>query len=255
MWLINIIQNYNSIQENLNEVRGIPTADSQTFFQMQIIFKTTVTIWHFLHKVKTKQGNLAPLIVPHHRVWFILSTNVKLCVYRPAQALMAPGGWGSLNFNSQRMKVARFSAPHTHCTPPSPQGNIPGMHLCLRLSGPQGHSAAGKIKLKKMWPQLEFIYYLSGCSELPQPTTIIQSNRTNPLCSYQTLWCLVQHWWKKNENLFKEWRWWSLSWLLHCFQGLLHLYIQDQVLQELLEPEHGVMILWSVCISLLVHTV
>jgi len=34
--------------------------------------------------------------------------------------------------------------------PPLPPGNIPGTHFCWRLSRPQGHSAAGRIRSMKI---------------------------------------------------------------------------------------------------------
>jgi len=45
--------------------------------------------------------------------------------------------------DSRHMKVVRLSAVRAdHLYPP---GNIPGIHLCQRLSRPQGHNAAGMI--------------------------------------------------------------------------------------------------------------
>ena len=46
-----------------------------------------------------------------------------------------------------RVKVVRLSALCTgHLYPPPPQGNIPAIHFCRRLSRSQEHSAAGRIK-------------------------------------------------------------------------------------------------------------
>ena len=46
--------------------------------------------------------------------------------------------------DSRQMKVVRPYAQAAF-TPP-PQRKIVGAHLCLRLSRPQGHSAAGRVK-------------------------------------------------------------------------------------------------------------
>jgi hypothetical protein len=54
-----------------------------------------------------------------------------------------------------------------------PPSNLPGTHFCYRLSRPQGHSAAGRIRL------IEKIHLigirtrdLPACGILPQPTTL-----------------------------------------------------------------------------------
>ena len=49
--------------------------------------------------------------------------------------------------DSRHMKVVRFSALRTGCL--YPLSNIPGTHSWLRLSRPQGHSAAGRITSMK----------------------------------------------------------------------------------------------------------
>ena len=45
------------------------------------------------------------------------------------------------------MKVVRLSVLRTGRL--YPLGNIPGTHFCLRLSRPQGHSVAGRIRSMK----------------------------------------------------------------------------------------------------------
>jgi hypothetical protein len=51
---------------------------------------------------------------------------------------------GSRRFQDNRhMKVIRLSALSTGCL--YPPGNIPDIHVCLKLSQPQDHSAVGRI--------------------------------------------------------------------------------------------------------------
>jgi hypothetical protein len=62
------------------------------------------------------------------------------------QPLSRPDGSRRLSprFQDKRyMKVARLSALYTGRL--YPPGNIPGTHVCYRLSLGQGHSVAGKI--------------------------------------------------------------------------------------------------------------
>jgi hypothetical protein len=58
--------------------------------------------------------------------------------------------------------------------PPSTPRKIPGTHFCLRLSRPQGHSAAGRIRsIKKSNYHIgNRIRDLPACSLVPQPTTL-----------------------------------------------------------------------------------
>jgi hypothetical protein len=50
--------------------------------------------------------------------------------------------------DNRHLKVVRLSAVCTGLL--YPPGNIPGTHLCYRLSRPQGHSAAGRIVNEKL---------------------------------------------------------------------------------------------------------
>ena len=49
--------------------------------------------------------------------------------------------------DNRHMRVARLSALMHR--PPLPPGNIPGTHICYKLSRPQGHSVAGRIMSMK----------------------------------------------------------------------------------------------------------
>ena len=63
--------------------------------------------------------------------------------YSLGQALGVSGGSGfQISKQSEHEGVKVVSPTHR---PPLPSGNIPGTHFCLRLSRPQGHSAAGRI--------------------------------------------------------------------------------------------------------------
>ena len=67
-------------------------------------------------------------------------------LYRPRQALWAPDGWCSQN--SQTIGTCRWHS----CQPYEPVAFTPrkySCYLCQRLSRPQGHNAAGRIKSMK----------------------------------------------------------------------------------------------------------
>jgi hypothetical protein len=69
----------------------------------------------------------------------------------PLQAWTDPDGFSMVEAprfqDNRHMKVVRLSALLTGRL--YPPGNIPGTHFCLRLSQPQGHSAAGRIMSMK----------------------------------------------------------------------------------------------------------
>jgi hypothetical protein len=74
----------------------------------------------------------------------------------------------------------KFVSP-TH-RPPLPPGNIPGTHFCLRLSQPQGHSAAGRnMSMKNSSDTIEYrTRDLPNCRAVPQPTALPCA----PVCLY-----------------------------------------------------------------------
>ena len=57
--------------------------------------------------------------------------------------------------------------------PPLPPDHIPGTHFCQRLSRSQGHSPAGRIKLKKnlQWNRTRD---LPSCSAVPHSTATLR---------------------------------------------------------------------------------
>jgi hypothetical protein len=92
----------------------------------------------------------------------------------PLQAWGGPEGSRRLrlpDFKTNRhMKVVRLSALRTGRL--YLPGNIPGTHFCLRLSRPQGHSAAGRIMSMKNSNDTigNRTRDLPTCSVVPQPT-------------------------------------------------------------------------------------
>ena len=68
------------------------------------------------------------------------------------------------------MMVVRLSALRTGRL--YDPGNIPGTHLCYRLSRPQGHNAAGRIILIKISNEIVWnrTRDLPACCAVPQPT-------------------------------------------------------------------------------------
>ena len=64
----------------------------------------------------------------------------------PLQAWTGPEGSSQLRF-PYFVTTAQDGGKIVSLThrPPLPPGNTPGIHFCLRLSRPQGHSAIGRI--------------------------------------------------------------------------------------------------------------
>ena len=87
------------------------------------------------------------------------------------------------------MKVVRLSALRTgRFLPP---GNIPGSHFCLRLSRPQGHSAARRIMSMKNSVTPSGIEPVT-CSAMPQPTAPPRSPHFFGLCFRIYCYCISQ---------------------------------------------------------------
>ena len=94
----------------------------------------------------------------------------KLSHYSLGQALRAPGGWSSQNFLTIGKKVIKLSALHNGRL--YLQENIPGTHLCWRMSWPQDHSAAGRIRSMKNLNDTigNRTHELPAFCAMPQPT-------------------------------------------------------------------------------------
>ena len=104
--------------------------------------------------------------------YFCTRTKVKQSHYGLGQALRVPSGGGSQTSRQSAHEDGKVVRPkHGRLYP---QGNIPGTHFCLRLSQPQGHSAAGRIMLVKnsMNTAGNRTRDLSGFSAVPQPNAL-----------------------------------------------------------------------------------
>jgi hypothetical protein len=83
---------------------------------------------------------------------------------------------------------------------PLPLWKIPSTHFCYRLSSPQGHSAAGRIRsIEKTHLIGTRTRYLPACSIVPQPTMLLRA-----LCDRQLFLR------KTNIQYEKEMRKWKL---------------------------------------------
>ena len=96
-------------------------------------------------------------------------------IFKPGQAIMDPGGWGSQNFYTiGTLKEARLSAVHTGRL--YPPGDIPGTPISQKLS------AAGRIKSMKN-PNDSIGNWTRdppACSAVPQQTAPPRTVRCYP---------------------------------------------------------------------------
>jgi hypothetical protein len=116
----------------------------------------------WLLRIETLSTDIGPSLHHHHRrrhhhhrhhhvvcplpMWVLqrvvsssLSFNFQSkCKAIPLQALTGPEGY-------RRLRFPDFKTIGTWHRQPLPPGYIPGIHICKRLSRPQGHSAAGRI--------------------------------------------------------------------------------------------------------------
>jgi hypothetical protein len=131
----------------------------QRFVIIRKISKTTKFI-----QTPTQDGYLQSMLLS-----FAGRVKVKESLHRPwgFQEVEAPRF-----IDNRHMQVVRMSGLRTGRL--YPQGNVPGTHFCYRLSRPQGHRVAGRIK--SMTNANDTIgnrtRVLPGCTALPQPTAL-----------------------------------------------------------------------------------
>ena len=152
-------------------VRHVVTTDRMTTVSPHMTPVHTKIRYHpenfkkekFIH-TPTQDGNLQSLLLS-----FTGRVKVKQSLHRP---------WGFQEvevprfIDNRHMQVVRMSALRTGRL--YLPGNIPGTRFCYRLSRPQGHRAAGRIK--SMTNSNDTIENrnrdLPACSALPQPTAV-----------------------------------------------------------------------------------
>jgi hypothetical protein len=76
-----------------------------------------------------------------------VKVKVKLSLDKPGLVPRAPGGWSSQNFYTTGTWKSQGCLPYAPATsPPPPPVDTPGIRFCYRLSQPQSHNAARKVK-------------------------------------------------------------------------------------------------------------
>jgi hypothetical protein len=78
--------------------------------------------------------------------------------------------------------------------------DTPGTHFCWRLSRPQGHSAAGRIKTKKNSNNSigNWTSDLPACSEVPQPTAPLRASPPPILTKIYVIFLSSPNYWCHN---------------------------------------------------------
>jgi hypothetical protein len=84
-----------------------------------------------------------------------------------------------------------------------PSRNIPGTHFCQRLSRPQGHSVAGRIRqIEKIHLIRTLTRDLPVCSIVPQPTKLQRAPNEEHI-----IWNLRFSWrWLRRASFSETWR-------------------------------------------------